>query len=103
MADEPMTDERLAEIRRMVSRAEVSMMASSDVALRDLLAEVERRRAREAAAMEVVRAVAQNDMVIPLRGSARCVFWDCEYDGINDHSSNCPWMKARALLADEGH
>ena len=100
MADEPMTDERLAEIRRMVSRAEVSMMASSDVALRDLLAEVERRRAREAAAMEVVRAVAQNDMVIPLRGSARCVFWDCEYDGINDHSSNCPWMKARALLAE---
>ena len=100
MADEPMTDERLAEIRRMVSRAEVSMMASSDVALRDLLAEVERRRAREAAAMEVVRAVAQNDMVIPLRGSARCVFWDCEYDGINDHSSNCPWMKAHALLAE---
>ena len=100
MADEPMSDERLAEIRRMVSRAEVSMMASSDVALRDLLAEVERRRAREAAAMEVVRAVAQNDMVIPLRGSARCVFWDCEYDGINDHSSNCPWMKARALLAE---
>ena len=100
MADEPMTDERLAEIRRMVSRAEVSMMAPSDVALRDLLAEVERRRAREAAAMEVVRAVAQNDMVIPLRGSARCVFWDCEYDGINDHSSNCPWMKAHALLAE---
>ena len=100
MADEPMSDERLAEIRRMVSRAEVSMMASSDVALRDLLAEVERRRAREAAAMEVVRAVAQNDMVIPLRGSARCVFWDCEYDGINDHSSNCPWMKAHALLAE---
>ena len=100
MADEPMSDERLAEIRRMASRAEVSMMASSDVALRDLLAEVERRRAREAAAMEVVRAVAQNDMVIPLRGSARCVFWDCEYDGINDHSSNCPWMKAHALLAE---
>ena len=100
MADEPMTDERLAEIRRMVSRAEVSMMASSDVALRDLLAEVERRRAREAAAMAIVRAVAQNDMVMPLRDSVQCVFWDCEYDGINDHSSNCPWMKAHALLAE---
>ena len=100
MADEPISDERLAEIRRMASRAEVSMMASSDVAVRDLLAEVDRLRAREAAAMEIVRAVAQNDMVIPLRGSARCVFWDCEYDGINDHSSNCPWMKARALLAE---
>src|SRR5574338_79758 len=127
MSDEPMSDERLAEIRRMVSRAEASMMASSDVALRDLLAEVERlqaenqrlaeererwaitatngyetvadRSAKLAAAMAIVRAVAQNDMVIPLHGSARCVFWDCEYDGISDHSSNCPWRKARALLA----
>ena len=98
-----MTDERLAEIRRLASRAEVSMMASSDVAVRDLLAEVDRLRAREAAAMAIVRAVAQNDMVMPLRDSVQCVFWDCEYDYISDHSSNCPVTKARALLADEGH
>ena len=114
MADEPMSDERLAEIR---ARAEAIrdwlLTPESDnmphfptsrrllgVDVLALLAEVERLRAREAAAMEVVRAVAQNDMVIPLRGSAQCVFWDCEYDGINDHSSNCPWMKARALLAE---
>ena len=117
MVDEPMSDERLAEIR---ARAEAIrdwlLTPESDnmphfptsrrilgVDSLALLAEVERLRAREAAAMAIVRAVAQNDMVMPLRDSVQCVFWDCEYDYISDHSSNCPVTKARALLADEGH
>ena len=56
MADEPMTDERLDEIRRLASRAEVSMMASSDVAVRDLLADVDRLRARESLLREMLDA-----------------------------------------------
>ena len=125
MADEPMTDERLAEIRRMVSRAEVSMMASSDVALRDLLAEVERLRAREAAALAIVREVATED-TLAYEGDAgddyRCVFCGGHFDWrdgyehtvpmreqMDDipraliHAPDCPVTKARALLADEEH
>ena len=125
MADEPMTDERLTEIRRMDSRAEVSMMASSDVALRDLLAEVERLRAREAAALAIVREVATED-TLAYEGDAgddyRCVFCGGHFDWrdgyehtvpmreqMDDipraliHAPDCPVTKARALLADEEH
>lgn len=119
MADKPLSDERLAEIREYAFREppatlKYAIMNSTAAPLmvfinmawsqrHELLAEVDRLRAREAAAMAIVRAVAQNDMVMPLRDSVQCVFWDCEYDYISDHSSNCPVTKARALLADEGH
>ena len=91
----------------------------------DLLDEVERRRAREAAALAIVREVATED-TLAYEGDAgddyRCVFCGGHFDWrdgyehtvpmreqMDDipraliHAPDCPVTKARALLADEEH
>ena len=104
MADEPMTDERLAEIQALVANinergrysgavSPSEVIYASDASL--LLAEIDRLRAREAAAMAIVRAVAANSF--PGADPGVCPF--CE-KGIL-HKPDCPVTKARALLAQE--
>ena len=99
MADEPMTDERLAEIRRMVSRAEVSMMAFSDVAVRDLLAEVDHLRAREAAAMAIVEKLVSLWLVTDDSHAPRRLTYLYPRDGAVDVEALRE--EARALLTQE--
>ena len=141
--NEPMTDERLSEIRARVKNAwaiqalgpanmgdlepwqlqSIAVAYVDDVA--DLLDEVERRRAREAAALAIVREVATED-TLAYEGDAgddyRCVFCGGHFDWrdgyehtvpmreqMDDipraliHAPDCPVTKARALLADEEH
>ena len=127
MADEPMSDERLAEIRQHIY-GDTSWEGGDSTVLLDRLAllhEVERLRAREAAAMAIVREVATED-TLAYEGDAgddyRCVFCGGHFDWrdgyehtvpmreqMDDipraliHAPDCPVTKARALLADEEH
>ena len=129
MADElkPMSDERLAEIESRIdtlSGFSISEPVESyelySIGM-DLLAEVYRLRAREAAAMEIVQAVATQD-TIAHEGDAgddyRCVFCgSTEFDWRRyeaqdlpirekigtewrfvQHESDCLVTKSRALL-----
>ena len=120
MADEPMSDERLAEIR---ARAEAIrdwlLTPESDnmphfptsrrllgVDALALLAEVDRLRAREVAAMEIVRDVANATGWYDSDGPTVCMFCTKEderysKDWALEHMPDCPVTKARALLAGE--
>lgn len=102
MANEPMTDERLAEIRAR-AKASWQMLENSDtisveVALtRDalaLLTEVDRLRAREAAAMAIVREVA----AIRESGTGYASIDAQPYDA---QISALTIMRARVLLTSE--
>lgn len=113
MAEEPMSDKRLTEIR---ARAEAIrnwlLTPESDnmphfptsrrilgVDALALLAEVDRLRAREAAAMAIVREVAS---VPDADYIEECPFCHQMPDYIPiKHTPDCPVTKARVLLAQE--
>ena len=104
MADEPMSDERLAEIMSLsaeVAAGSIHVRFDEETAwfaILDLRREVERSRAREAAAMEIVRDVVAY-------ATLKRYMDDCEWCGqigqsVDAHASNCPVTKAHALLAE---
>ena len=114
MADEPMSDERLAEIRASIANinergrysgavSPSEVIYASDASL--LLAEVDRLRAREAVAMAIVRDVANlgkrpwanQDFIANF--SEWCAW--CGATHPDEHTNDCPVTKARALLAEE--
>jgi hypothetical protein len=113
MADEThdtptLSDERLVEIRRRLLNHIDTWYGPHSFLREDiplLLAEVDRLRAREAAAMAIVREVANAPDAYSHEAGNHCTFChassdDPPYDGVH-HTPDCPVTKARALLAEE--
>ena len=100
MADEPMSDEQLAEIRQF------NMLRVGDAetfrTIHMLLAEVRRLRAREAAALAITERMAEG---VPIGSPARCYYCDAVYDfedrpsGVHlleaPHKPDCPVAQAQ--------
>lgn len=132
MADEtpppPMSDEELAEIRASLAETHAQMHkwytehpnpqwrrehpfdydsivanTYTYITMPALLAEVDRLRAREAAAMAIVQAVDTKGVYFTLQNGRRCFFCDAETAAFTSdppHMPDCPVTKARALLAN---
>lgn len=112
MADEPMSDEPMTddEVMERINRAGLDpygMLGGQDrliARLNRLQAEADSLRAREAAAMAIVRAVADRGVYFTLQNGRRCYFCEAEtetYTGEPPHTPDCPVTNARALLAEE--
>ena len=122
----PLADEQLAEISaraknigeiravgpRNLSDLERGQLQAIAVAyaddVSDLLAEAERLRAREVAAMAIVGYVVEREnATVQMLGLNRGVACGYCHQWLNNehqqHAPDCIMIKARALLADEGH
>ena len=127
---EPISDARMAELHTLVDHG-VDMRAlewsleptltDMEAGLQQLLAEVERLRAREAALTAVARAVGEIEPICESGyGELNCMYCDGDqyqrdaqgkiiykgdpaYDPRKyfNHNVNCPVLKARALLTTE--
>ena len=101
MADDPMTEELLDWYRERLADNDSLELDHQQ----ELLAEVDRLRAREAAALEIVRDVANlgkrpwanQDFIANF--SEWCAW--CGATHPDEHTNDCPVTKARALLAEE--
>ena len=113
MADEPMSDEPMTddEVMERINRAGLDpygMLGGQDrliARLNRLQAEADSLRAREAAALEIVRDVANlgkrpwanQDFIADF--SEWCAW--CGATHLDEHTADCPVTKARALLAEK--